>query len=138
MHTVIQILSVLPTVNIQKNGIPIYVQIRDQLRRAIGAGVLGPGEQMPTMRQVAVALKVDLNTVRHAYDELQQAGAIVILPARGTYVAEQPPKADPVEHADRLESFAQQVIASATAAGLDAGAVARCIAQVTMKKEAKS
>ena len=78
------------------------------------------------------------DTVRHAYDELQQAGAIVILPARGTYVAEQPPKADPVEHADRLESFAQQVIASATAAGLDAGAVARCIAQVTMKKEAKS
>ena len=63
---------------------PISVQIREQMLRAIGAGILGPGDQMPTMRQVAVALKVDLNTVRHAYDELQQAGAIVILRARGT------------------------------------------------------
>ena len=46
---------------------------------------------MPTMRQVAVSLKVDLNTVRHANTDLEQTGAIVILRARGTYVAERPP-----------------------------------------------
>lgn len=116
---------------------PIYVQIRDQMLRAIGAGALSPGEQMPTMRQVAVALKVDLNTVRHAYDELQEAGAIVILRARGTYVAEKPPLADPVKQARRVESFAQQVIASATTAGLDPAEVARCISQITKRKESK-
>lgn len=117
---------------------PIYVQIREQMLRAIGAGILGPGEQMPTMRQVAVALKIDLNTVRHAYDELQQAGAIVILRARGTYVAEKPPPADPVLQARRLESFAEKMIASASAAGLDPGDVARCMTQLTKRKETKS
>ena len=66
------------------------MQIRDQLRRAIGNGSLRPGEQLPTMRQLAVELKVDLNTVRHALDELERSGAIVIVRARGTYVAEKP------------------------------------------------
>ena len=128
----------LPDLRIETSGVPIYVQIRDQMLRAIGAGLLRPGEQMPTMRQVAVALKVDLNTVRHAYDDLQQAGAIVILRARGTYVTEKPPLADPVEQARRLESFTQQVIASATTAGLDPGEVARWITLITKRKEAKS
>jgi GntR family transcriptional regulator len=138
MHTLIQLTPVLPTIRLENNGVPLYVQIRDQMLRAIGAGVLSPGEQMPTMRQVAVALKVDLNTVRHAYDELREAGAIVVLRARGTYVADKPPLADPVKQARRLESFAQQVIASATVAGFDPDEVARCITQVTKRKETKS
>jgi DNA-binding transcriptional regulator YhcF (GntR family) len=44
---------------LQDNGVPVYVQIRDQMLQAIGAGQLRPGEQMPTLRQVAVSLKVD-------------------------------------------------------------------------------
>ena len=127
----------LPTIRIENSGVPIYVQIREQLLRAIGAGELRPGEQLPTMRQVAVALKVDLNTVRHAYDELASAGAIVVRRARGTYVAEKPPPIDPIKQARRLENFAQQVIASATAAGFDTGDIVRCIAQITKRKEAK-
>ena len=70
--------------HIERSGVPIYVQIRDQIQRAIGSGNLRPGEQLPTMRQLAVDLKVDLNTVRHAYDELERSGVIVILRARGT------------------------------------------------------
>ena len=65
----------LDSLHIERSGVPIYVQIRDQLLRAIGAGVLKPGERMPTMRQVAVALKIDLNTVRHAYDALARRPA---------------------------------------------------------------
>ena len=65
MHTDVQI--PLDRLTLEASGVPIYVQIRDQMLRAIGEGTLRPGEQMPTMRQVAVALKVDLNTVRHAY-----------------------------------------------------------------------
>ena len=49
---------------------PIYVQVRDQILRALGEGRLKPGDRMPTMRQVAVALRIDLNTARRAYDEL--------------------------------------------------------------------
>ena len=103
----------------------MYVQIRDQMLQAIGAGTLRPGEQMPTMRQVAVSLKVDLNTVRHAYTDLEQTGAIVILRARGTYVAEKPPPVDVTRHAKRVASLAQQVIAISNSAGVDPSDVAQ-------------
>ena len=52
--------------SIQDNGIPIYVQLREQILALIGRGTLKPGTQVPTMRQVAVALKIDLNTVQRA------------------------------------------------------------------------
>ena len=67
------------------------MQLREQILRQLGAGLLAPGDQMPTMRQVAVALKVDLNTVRHAYDELERMGAITLIRGRGSFVAEPPP-----------------------------------------------
>ena len=111
--------TMLPPLQLQDNGVPVYVQIRDQMLQAIGAGTLRPGEQMPTMRQVAVSLKVDLNTVRHAYTDLEQTGAIVILRARGTYVAEKPPPVDVTRHAKRVASLAQQVIAISNSAGVD-------------------
>jgi GntR family transcriptional regulator len=130
--------TMLPTIRIEDNGVPIYVQLRDQMLSAIGAGVLRPGEQMPTMRQVAVALKVDLNTVRHAYDELEQAGAIVMRRGRGTYVASTPRLVDPAKQARRLESFAHQVIAMASAAGFDPSDVAREITHLTKRKGSRS
>jgi GntR family transcriptional regulator len=114
-----------PPIRIEDNGVPVYVQIREQMLRAIGAGALKPGEQMPTMRTVAVALKVDLNTVRHAYTELEQLGAIVILRARGTYVAPRPPALDAEQHSRRAHDLAQQAIATAQAAGVDADEVAQ-------------
>ena len=119
----------IPALHLQNTGVPVYVQIRDQMLQAIGAGALRPGEQMPTMRQVAVALKVDLNTVRHAYSDLEQTGAIVILRARGTYVAERPPALDATKQAKQIESLAQQAIAMANAAGVDPIDVAREITQ---------
>jgi GntR family transcriptional regulator len=77
----------LDTLHIEDNGVPIYVQIRDQILAAIGAGRLKPGERLPTMREVAVTLKIDLNTVRHAYEIAQESGFITLMPARGSYVA---------------------------------------------------
>jgi GntR family transcriptional regulator len=128
---------VLDFIHIEANGVPIYVQLRDQLLRAIGAGRVQPGEQMPTMREVAVALKVDLNTVRHAYEELERTGAIVIRRARGTFVADAPPKADRQVHARRVEGLAQQAIATAKAAGADPVEVAKKMLQLTGRKEGR-
>ena len=125
----------LDFLRIEANGVPIYVQLRDQMLRAIGAGRVKAGEQMPTMREVAVALQVDLNTVRHAYDELERTGAIVIRRARGTFVADAPPKADRQAHARLVEGLAQQAIATATAAGADPADVARKVLQLTARKD---
>jgi len=126
----------IPPLQLENNGVPVYVQIREQLLRAIGAGVLRPGEQVPTMRQIAVLLKVDLNTVRHAYSDLEKTGAIVILRAKGTFVAERPPPVDENRYAKRVEEVAQQAIAMANVAGVTPIDVAQFI--LDMSKHSRS
>lgn len=135
MHRFIQTAQV--RLRIENNGVPIYVQIRDQLLQAIGGGSLRPGEQLPTMRQLAVELRVDLNTVRHAYDELEQTGAITIARARGTYVADKPPPMDMAREAKKVAALAQQAIALATSAGLDPAEVAHEILSLTRRQGGK-
>src|SRR5580692_955294 len=126
MHTHRQ--NVLDALKLGSAGVPIYVQLRDQLLHAIGAGVLAPGDQMPTMRQVAVALKVDLNTVRHAYDELERAGAIRLERGRGSFVADAPPPADPDTQTAQAENLARQTFALAQSQGVDPHELAQRIA----------
>ena len=112
-----RIQSLLDGLRIETTGVPIYVQLRDQLLGAIGAGRLAPGSQLPTMRQVAVALLVDLNTVKRAYDALERAGAIRLERGRGTFVADAAPTAPP--DAEKLAALAWQSIAAARALGAD-------------------
>lgn len=109
----------LESLRIESSGVPIYVQIRDQVLRAIGAGELRPGDQMPTMRQVAVSLRIDLNTVKHAYDELEKSGAIRVVPARGSFVADRPVAPAPDELAARVDDLAHRTIAIARTSGID-------------------
>ena len=78
----------LESLLVQNNGIPIYVQLREQILALIGRGVLEPGAQIPTMRQVAVALKIDLNTVQRAYAELERDGVLAKQRGVGTFVTE--------------------------------------------------
>jgi GntR family transcriptional regulator len=137
MHSIIQCAGDVLDLHIESSGVPIYVQIREQVMRAIGSGALRPGEQLPTMRQLAVELKVDLNTVRHAYDELERSGVIVILRARGTYVAEKPPPVDAVREARKVQSLAQQVIALATSSGIDPADVAHELLRVAKQRGSK-
>jgi len=117
---------------IEQNGVPIYVQIRDQVMHMIGTGALQAGEQMPTMRQVAVALRVDLNTVRHAYDELARAGVINVVRARGTYVAERRRATGTAAAATAklTDEIAKRCIELATAAGIEPAIVARRVVQM--------
>ena len=120
-------------------GVPIYVQLRDQLLHAIGDRVLAPGDQMPTMREVAVALRVDLNTVRHAYDELERQGAVVLVRGRGSFIADAPPSAtstEPDHHP--VEKLARQSLDAARAHGVDPRAVADLIHHLSAQQELKS
>jgi GntR family transcriptional regulator len=134
MHTIDQ--SPFDMLQIHSGGVPIYIQLREQLLGAIGAGRLRPGQRMPTMRQVAVALKIDLNTVKHAYDELERAGAITLLRGRGTFVAEAPPAIDQATQDSRAEALAHRTIAAANASGTDPADVARRIIVLAQRQSA--
>lgn len=130
MHT-----DLLKTLRLESSGVPIYVQLREQILRQLGAGVLAAGDQMPTMREVAVTLKIDLNTVRHAYDELERMGAITLVRGRGSFVAEPPPAMGARAQNVKVDSLAKQVLATAAAMGLDPALVAERIKALSKQKE---
>ncbi len=69
-----------------KSGVPLYVQIREQIKYLIATGVLGPGDQLPTIRELAVELTVNPNTVARAYSELEREGFLATQQGRGTFV----------------------------------------------------
>ena len=133
MHTKEQLLS---TLRIEDTGVPIYVQLREQFLRMMGAGRLKPGDQMPTMRQVAVSLRVDLNTVRHAYDDLERAGAVILVRGRGSFVAEPAARLMGPDHEAETERLARQALAAAAAAGVEPAALARKINELAAKEGA--
>ena len=128
--------KLIDTLSLKQNGVPIYVQLREQVVQALGARVLGPGDQMPTMREMAVALRIDLNTVRHAYDELERMGAITLVRGRGSFVAERPDHGNPI--ADQTDDLARRAIAMASAGGIDPLALAERITVLAKQKEQKS
>ena len=127
MHTHIH--NFLAEIRLSADGVPIYVQIREQILAAIASGSLSPGSQLPTMRQVAVALSVDLNTVRHAYDELERKGAIILVRGRGSFVATLPSPA-PID-AEPLDQMARQTIDLAKQAGFDPADLAHRILRLS-------
>jgi GntR family transcriptional regulator len=71
-----------------RSGVPIYVQIMDQVRHAIEVGGMRAGERLPTVRRLAGDLAIPPNTIVKAYNELQRMGFVVSRPGVGTVVAE--------------------------------------------------
>ena len=67
---------------------PVYRQIVDEIQRSVAVGILEPGESLPAVRQLARELKVNPNTVQHAYRTLEQEGAVIVRRGIGTFVAE--------------------------------------------------
>lgn len=97
---------------------PIYAQLERGLRAAIATGRLGPGAQLPTVRQLAVELQVNANTVARVYSELERAGVIETRRGIGSFISATPAQArPPQQHERRLRAFATRVLADADAAG---------------------
>lgn len=73
-----------------RSDVPAYVQIIESIQRLAADGTLKPGDQLPTVRQLAADLRVNFNTVARAYRMLDDAGVISTQHGRGTYLVEQP------------------------------------------------
>jgi GntR family transcriptional regulator len=98
--------------------IPIYIQVMDQIKGQLAAGVLNPGDQLPTVRQLAADLRVNFNTIARAYRLLDEAGIISTQHGRGTFILE-PPNGDAVEEMRRqdLMRLADHFLAAANNLG---------------------
>jgi GntR family transcriptional regulator len=104
---------------------PIYAQLDRGLRAAIATGRLTTGEQLPTVRQLAVDLRINANTVARVYAELERAGVIETRRGIGSFVTATPQQAHPPDHHRRqLRAFVTRVIADAAAAGFSIDDVA--------------
>jgi GntR family transcriptional regulator len=85
--------------------IPIYIQVMDQIKHKIAAGELNPGDQLPTVRQLAADLRVNFNTIARAYRLLDEASIISTQHGRGTYILELPDE-------EAIEKLRQQTLLS--------------------------
>ncbi len=81
-----------------RSGVPIYIQIMDQVKHLIAVGGLQPGDQLPTVRQMAADLRVNFNTIARAYRLLDEAGIISTQHGRGTFILEM----ESAEHGEKL------------------------------------
>jgi len=100
-----------------RSGVPVYRQLMDQVLASIASGVLQPGDRLPTVRQVAVDLAINPNTVVRAYKELEIRGTLTTQQGTGTFISTRPVAMDEVERQRRLSVIVADAAARAGAGG---------------------
>jgi GntR family transcriptional regulator len=98
-------------------GVPVYRQLIDQIQAGIATGSLTAGHQLPTVRQVAVDLAINPNTVMRAYRELEIRGVLDTQQGTGTFIAAQTAVAGDSGRAQRLDQLIDEFVARAGAGG---------------------
>ena len=88
-----------------QDGVPVYLQIVNQVKYLVAAGRLAPGEEMPSVRALAEQLVINPNTVARAYLELERAGLVVKRHGSGTYVSEE---GSPLARKERMKILTQR------------------------------
>lgn len=99
------------------SGVPVYRQIIDQVRSGVASGSLNPGDQLPTVRQLAVDLSINPNTVLRAYRELELGGFLETHQGTGTFIADKKLERNSAERDRQLTQMAGEFAARAGAAG---------------------
>jgi GntR family transcriptional regulator len=105
------------------NGAPIYLQIVEQIKRSIAMGRLKPEEGLPSVRQLAMDLTINPNTVARAYLELEHAGVIYKRQGQGTFVAAEGVDASRRERQKAVAGMLEKAIQEAVESGMTAGEI---------------
>ncbi|MFC2172200.1 GntR family transcriptional regulator [Acidobacteriota bacterium] len=100
-----------------KSGIPFYRQIIDQVKTAMATQSLGPGDKLPTVRQLAVDLSVNPNTVSRAYTELELTGLVTTQMGSGTFISQKEVEQDEIERRRMLDQICQEMLSRASSYG---------------------
>jgi DNA-binding transcriptional regulator YhcF (GntR family) len=101
-----------------RSGVPVYRQIIDQVLGGISAGSLKPGDQLPTVRQLAVDLAINPNTVVRAYRELEIREVLATQQGTGTFITDKQPEKNELEHQRRVAQLVAELLAKAGAEGI--------------------
>ncbi len=99
------------------SGVPVYRQIMDQVRAGIASGSLSVGDQLPTVRQLAVDLSINPNTVARAYRELELGGALETHQGTGTFISAQEIRGGDEERSRQLAQIVRDCVVRAGAIG---------------------
>jgi len=97
-----------------KSGVPFYRQIIDQVKAAIATGRIAPGDRLPTVRQLAVELSINPNTVSRAYTELELTGLVETQMGSGTFVGQRKIEVADAERQRQLDQVCQELLARAS------------------------
>lgn len=108
---------------------PIYAQLEHAIRIGIATGKLQPGQQLPTVRQLAVELRINANTVARVYLSLERDGVLATKRGVGTFIAEQQPEAHDRHRERRLKSIADKFLTEAASLGYAPREAVRYLAQ---------
>jgi GntR family transcriptional regulator len=100
-----------------KSGVPFYRQIIEQVKFGIARGVLKPGDRLPTVRQLAVDLSINPNTVIRAYRELEIERLLDTQQGSGTFVGDKNPEIDAIERRRMLDQILTELLARASGYG---------------------
>ena len=102
-----------------RSGIPIYLQVVERIKERLAAGQLKPGDQLPTVRSLALELRVNFNTIARAYRIMDESGIISTQQGRGTYILELPsPEVAESIRLKALEDLTQRFITDAEQLGI--------------------
>jgi GntR family transcriptional regulator len=101
-----------------RSGVPTYLQLVQQVRQAVRLGILRPGDQLPTVKEVVGSLAINANTVLKAYRDLDREGLVEGRRGLGTFVSSQLPPRSPDELKELRVSL-RRWVERARAAGLD-------------------
>ena len=112
-----------------KSGVPYYRQIIEQVKYAISRRELKAGDRLPTVRQLAVDLSVNPNTVIRAYREMEIEGVLETQQGSGTYVGSREPEIDELEKQRMLDQILTDLLARASSYGLTLEDVAEGLRQ---------
>src|SRR5690242_9741200 len=99
------------------SGVPAYRQIIDQVHAGLASGSLTGGDQLPTVRQLAVDLAINPNTVLRSYRELELGGLLETQQGTGTFITQKKPPHDDGERERQLSQFVGECLSRAGAAG---------------------
>ena len=111
-----------------RSGVPIYLQLIEQVKRGVALGTLAAGEQLPTVKALALELTVNPNTVARAYRDLERDGVIETSPGRGSFVRNNGTASSELR-TDVAEPALDNAIRTAKGLGLDSNEVRRLFAR---------